>query len=174
MTQNAHQTPQEKAEQLLKLLDLDTLEPQQQQEAYALIRSGADLTVIAARIGEPALIYTIKTGHVDVAQTMIQHGCDVNIRDKNGHTALFATLICGQVETAQALLDAGADVDAKDNNGRAPADYARQFMGSETAKLLIKVSDEKRALKTYIENGAPVPNSLRIRKMLSPTQKRKP
>lgn len=174
MTQNTHETPKQKAQQLLTLLNLNGLEPEQELKVYELISSGADLTVTETPGGDPALVRAAKMAYNDVVKFMVEHGCDVNIRGENGSTALFYVFITGHIDLVQSLLDAGADVDAKDNIGRAPADYARQFMGSETAKLLIKVSDEKRALKTYIESGAPAPNTLRVRKMLPPTQKNKP
>ena len=54
----------------------------------------------------------------DAATLLINHGCDVDIRDNRGWTALMEAAIHGNVSVAEVLLRAGANAQLKEKQGR--------------------------------------------------------
>ena len=60
-----------------------------------------------------------------IAQLLLQHNADVNIRDFSGRTALFRMVLMGCIERFEYLVSHGADVNLADNEGTRPIDLAR-------------------------------------------------
>jgi ankyrin repeat protein len=58
--------------------------------------------------------------NANVAQLLLQHGMDVNTRDKYQATPLHYASSCGNLKITLALLGNGANVNAKNANGRTP------------------------------------------------------
>ena len=59
-------------------------------------------------------------GLVDGAQLFVEHGADVNIRDKEHGTPLHLASYILNLKLIRVLLDHGAKVNAEDNCGRTP------------------------------------------------------
>lgn len=83
-------------------------------------------------------------GSKEVAQLLIAHGVDVNVKDLNGWTPLHLT---ESPEVAQLLIAKGADVNAKDNSGRTPLQTTRS---PEVAQLLITQGAAVNVTKTLL------------------------
>ncbi|KAH8982526.1 ankyrin repeat-containing domain protein [Lactarius akahatsu] len=85
----------------------------------------------------------------NLVQLLLEHGAEVNFRDKNDSTALHYTLLKQCINVARLLLDHGADVNAEDNFGRTPLHLVSEAEG---------YSDEVRfsVAQLLIERGADV------------------
>lgn len=85
-----------------------------------------------------ALVVAAQSGDVSVAMSLLEGGCNPNIRSANGLTALHVAAQAGNVEAARLLLDAGADPNARDAAGRTPLHMAADRGRVEVAKLLLE------------------------------------
>jgi len=63
-------------------------------------------------------------GQVDVAEYLLDQGCDRDLASNSGRTALHFAAHNGHIAVAQVLFRYGAKLDARDNQGRTPADIA--------------------------------------------------
>ncbi len=52
-------------------------------------------------------------GEVVIAETLVNHGARLEVRDRGGHTPLFVALRAGKTEVAQLLVRRGAERDAE-------------------------------------------------------------
>ena len=65
-------------------------------------------------------------GHVDVAEYLLDQGCERDQTDNDGRTALHYAAQEGHLDVAQVLFRYGVVLDARDIDGRTPADVATQ------------------------------------------------
>jgi ankyrin repeat protein len=76
-----------------------------------------------------ALWYASQECRYEMAKTLIEHGEDIEVKDKIGHTPLFTAVYWSKKATGgrliKLLVDAGADVNAENNHGNSPLDLAR-------------------------------------------------
>lgn len=68
----------------------------------------------------------IHCGILEVMEILVDHGFDVNFRNKNGNTALHTAWSCYYVEVVKFLLDRGADIESESEKGMTPLLVARQ------------------------------------------------
>ena len=66
---------------------------------------------------ESALIAAASNGDHDAVNSLLEHGADSNIPDKNGWTALMWAAENGHAASVEALLEHGADPDSDDYIG---------------------------------------------------------
>ena len=60
--------------------------------------------------GANVLMFAVSCGNVEIVQSLIKHGVDVNAaRPKMGTTALMFAANSGQLQIAKMLLEAGAE-----------------------------------------------------------------
>jgi ankyrin repeat protein len=52
-------------------------------------------------------------GNIEVAKLLIEHGANVNVRDKNGLTLLLLAWIYNHPEITELLIDNGAEIDTQ-------------------------------------------------------------
>lgn len=86
---------------------------------------GVDPTKVQAE--RPDRTFLFDAGNPEIAELLIQHGVDVNAKDKDGITALSWICMFGRepAETARVLLKHGADPNARDKIGITPLMRAR-------------------------------------------------
>ena len=84
--------------------------------------------------GESPLMLAAVKGHVDLAETMIKKGADVN---KTGWTPLHYAASTGQVKVISLLLENHAYIDAASPNGSTPLMMASMYGTGDAVKLLL-------------------------------------
>jgi len=92
-----------------------------------LLRSGAQINLVAGDRGSTALLDSAIERNKDMLKTLIEAGADVNIQSKDGQTALVVVVGEGDEEIAEMLVKAGADPDIKDALGVSARKYATIF-----------------------------------------------
>jgi len=98
---------------------------------------------------EPALYAAIRGGHRDIVELLIQHGADVNAKNKTWrrvYTPLQRAAITGRTEAVKLLLEAGANISVKDDRGQTllhlildmrNSDYNQYRLSKDTLELLL-------------------------------------
>jgi ankyrin repeat protein len=86
---------------------------------------GVDLN--KAQCDDPDRTFLYEAGNAEIAELLIDHGVDVNHKDKQGQTALYWICMFGQnpAEVARVLLKHGADPNAADKRGLTPLMVAK-------------------------------------------------
>ncbi len=84
------------------------------------IAKGADVNDM--RFEMPPLAWAAMMGHTAAAELLLQHGADINGRNRDGNTALHLAVFLGHAETAELLIKNGADINTKNGDGAAPID----------------------------------------------------
>jgi len=92
-----------------------------------LLRSGAQVNLIAEDRGSNALFDSALGRNKDVVKTLIEAGADMNIQSKDGQTALVVVVGAGDEDIVEILVKAGADPDIKDALGVSARKYATIF-----------------------------------------------
>ena len=91
--------------------------------------------------GDPALIEALKGDYIDIIQTLINNGADLNLRDsyfnKSAlHWAIGSLWQKTNEKIAKMLIAAGADVNIQDNEGNTPLSLAVQKNLDDLVELL--------------------------------------
>jgi hypothetical protein len=100
-----------------------------------LLRSGAQVDIIAEDRGSTALIDSAMGRHKDVIKTLIEAGADVNTKTKDGQTALIIVVGAGDEKIVEMLVKAGADPDIEDMLGVSARMYANIFKNDNIKAL---------------------------------------
>ncbi|KAJ0033806.1 hypothetical protein NQD34_000913 [Periophthalmus magnuspinnatus] len=89
-----------------------------------LLETGAHVNGLN-RFGRTAL-QVMMMGSLSVAQTLLKHGADPNVRDRStGATPLHDAVRTGFVDTARLLIEFQADPNLRDNKNLRPIDIAK-------------------------------------------------
>jgi len=72
----------------------------------------------------------------EVAEQLLRHGADPNIRDKFGMTALHVAAMRGNKQLVRRLIETGASTDALDGLVKTPADVAEDNEHKDVANYL--------------------------------------
>jgi hypothetical protein len=86
--------------------------------------------------GYTPLHLTAIDGMKDMAEFLLAHGADVNVRTNLGETPLHYAARYGHMDLVELLLSYKAEINAKNRNGRTPLDEGRNHMN--IAELLRK------------------------------------
>jgi ankyrin repeat protein len=78
------------------------------------------------RSKQTALMFAVNRGNLEIVQSMIDHGVDLNAQRHDGYTAMHFAAREGYADIAKALVAAGADTSIKDRRGRTPVDVAKR------------------------------------------------
>ncbi len=78
-------------------------------------------------------------GLVDVVESLILHGADVDARDRDRRTPLHLAADCGQVRVAEVLIAHGADVDAREAWGGTPLHQAAPHHPSVATLAMVEL-----------------------------------
>ena len=84
------------------------------------IAEGADVNEM--RFEMPPLTWAAMMGQTEAAELLLQHGANINGRNRDGNTALHLAVFLGRAEMAELLIKNGADVNAKNDDGAIPVD----------------------------------------------------
>ncbi len=84
------------------------------------IAEGADVN--ETRFEMPPLAWAAMMDQTAAAELLLQHGADINGRNRDGNTPLHLAAFLGRAETAELLINNGADVKAKNGDGATPID----------------------------------------------------
>ena len=84
------------------------------------IADGADINALHFEM--PPLTWAAMMGQTQAVELLLQHGADVNGRNRDDNTALHLAVFLGHAETAELLLKSGADVNVKNNDGATSVD----------------------------------------------------
>ena len=84
------------------------------------IAEGIDINALHFEM--PPLTWAAVMGQTAAAELLLQHGADVNGRNRDNNTALHLAMFLGRAETAELLLKTGADVNARNDDGATPID----------------------------------------------------
>ncbi|MCH2245520.1 MAG: ankyrin repeat domain-containing protein [Crocosphaera sp.] len=86
------------------------------------------------------LLYTliaVLAENKEMLELLINHGADVNAKDKSGITPLHHGVSIANKEIVQLLINHGADVNAKDDYVRTPLNFGVSIANKEIVQLLI-------------------------------------
>lgn len=75
--------------------------------------------------GATMLTVAVFLGHDEVVELLIDHGADVNMRNRDQATALHSAVFMGRARSAMMLIEAGADADAPDGMMQTPKDLLK-------------------------------------------------
>jgi hypothetical protein len=100
-----------------------------------LLRSGAQVNLIADDRGSTALFEGTMGRDKEMVKTLIEAGADANIRSKDGQSALVVAVGAGDEEIVELLVKAGADPDIEDSIGVSARKYAALFKKSTMTAL---------------------------------------
>ncbi|CAL1535427.1 unnamed protein product [Lymnaea stagnalis] len=73
-----------------------------------LLKNGANVNDESC---EASLMYAVRNGHTDVAETLIDGGADIDYKCPKGFSVLETSLMCGQQDIAKLLIERGAKLD---------------------------------------------------------------
>jgi ankyrin repeat protein len=76
-------------------------------------------------------------GHIAIAQFLLEHDADVNVRDKSNSTLLHEASESGNLDVMELLLSHGADVNVLDYRGDSPLHKASRYQKLDAIKLLV-------------------------------------
>jgi hypothetical protein len=88
-------------------------------------------------------------GHTYVARLLLEHGADLNARDKYGFTPLFYAAGGGHIDIVSILLEHGADVNARDKTGNTPLHHVALLGKAVVTKLLLELGADVNARDEY-------------------------
>ncbi|EAY04656.1 ankyrin repeat protein, putative [Trichomonas vaginalis G3] len=91
------------------------------------------------------LLESCEKGNLALAKSLIEHGCDKEVKNKNNQTPLHLSSFNGHLEVVQYLISNGADKEAKDNWGMTPLIKASEEGHLEVVQYLISNGADKEA-----------------------------
>jgi hypothetical protein len=101
--------------------------------------------LVSSEITDPSKLALIKE--------LIRHGCDINVKNKNGICPLILAIKKGYADVATALIESGADENVVDSKGNAALDlartYAEQNKGFDVVvkKIVAKIEESSKSSK---------------------------
>jgi len=119
-----------------KVLGLLVVDEKKEMATYYAERSDAEDTGVCRGYPSSTLIEASRLGYLEVVQSLIGRGADVNKSNNDGRTPLYWASCCGHLEVVRALLAAGADVNRRDNRGNTPLSGALAMSHTQVADLL--------------------------------------
>ena len=86
--------------------------------------------------GRTALHYACRRGNHDVVRLLLDHGCDLSLKEPDGRSPLHFAAAYGSREMVLELLGRGAEVEDRDNYGCTALDLAEQCKNFATYRTL--------------------------------------
>lgn len=110
------------------------------------LTDGADPNTKDPQSGNTLLTTAALMGHTEIVTLLLEHGADVNSRNRDEGTALHIAAFFGRTETVKLLLEKGADTTLRNNMGGTAIAGAKLdwgFAKSIIAMLQIEVDEAK-------------------------------
>ncbi len=82
------------------------------------------------------LIFSCRSGNIDLIKERIEAGADINYQNRNGETPILAAIKKESISAVSYLIEQGANSNCKDNYENTPLEYAVEFNSKEIAELL--------------------------------------
>ncbi|QJW46867.1 ankyrin repeat domain-containing protein [bacterium BFN5] len=95
--------------------------------------------------GFTPLMAAASFGRLEMINYLIEHGADVNAKDKDGQTALMKAVAYNYPQAAKLLLQAGADSSVRDIRGNTAISLASEKKDPEVLKLLPQAAGQPAA-----------------------------
>ncbi|OQE20939.1 hypothetical protein PENFLA_c015G02129 [Penicillium flavigenum] len=134
--------------------------PENHTIAELLIRAGSDIEL--RKDDWPPLFFAVHAGATRTVQCLLQAGCNIHARCRNGKTALHLAAAQGNLDIIQCLLQAGLDPCAKTECGKNPLHFASKagrpsgFQGVNGSALDQNVVARVKVVLCLIQAGADV------------------
>jgi hypothetical protein len=119
------------------LLMLRLLEKREELQA-AFFEDLADVLAQAYDEDSPPLLTAVEREDDDYVMCLLDNGCPVNTKDKDGNTALLVAACLGRLGTVECLIDRGADVKATNAVGATALHQSCQRNLAQLAALLLE------------------------------------
>ena len=104
-----------------------------------ILESGADVGIPEESNGFTPLHLACNVGRSNLAEMLLDHGAEINAKDKNGMTPLHWAVAEEQMGCVQILLDRGADANMRHpESGLSPYEMAMKFNNPLIANLIEK------------------------------------
>jgi hypothetical protein len=87
---------------------------------------------------QEALKLAVANGHIPMVRLLIEHGTDVNSRDRDGRTVLLCAVEADDAEMVELLLESHADSNNVDELGRSALHIAASVGHVRVAKILLR------------------------------------
>ncbi|CAI7646975.1 unnamed protein product [Penicillium glandicola] len=131
-----------------------------EQTVEIFLRNYPELSKTANRHKDLYFIAAARNGKVEMVRIFLNHGTDVDMKDKHGRRALHEA-ITGEnmshhtrgADVIQLLLAHGATADAKDNNGYTPEFYSN----NPKTRMILRAQSKGNSLPTAPAASAPPP-----------------
>lgn len=139
-----------------------------------LVNKGANVNLVYTckdgSITDPPLWKAVESGSLDIVRLLVEHGADINYKDKAGATILIHASMFGSKSVLEYLLQKGADVNARDSEGKTALITAAGSGYTDNVKILLKYHADKN-IKDNSGNTAATTkkskNDSQIRKILT-------
>ncbi|XP_077922745.1 ankycorbin isoform X4 [Halichoerus grypus] len=121
--------------------------------SFSLNAQPKALTVLGKQLyimqdGNIPLLLAVQNGHSEVCRFLLDHGADVNSRDKNGRTALMLACEISSSNIVEALIKKGADLNLVDSLGHNALHYSKLSENAGIQSLLLSKISQDSDLKT--------------------------
>lgn len=100
-----------------------------------LLNAGADVNRLSQDRGYSPLMDAVQKGDVAIAQILLDHGADGNLKSKDGQTALIIAAGRGDLSISELLVSHGSDPSIKDSLGMSAISYASLFKNEKLLSL---------------------------------------
>ncbi len=108
------------------------------------IADGTDVNALHFEM--PPLTWAAMMGQIAAGELLLEHGADINGRNRDDNTALHLAVFLGRAEIVELLLKNGADVNARNDDGATPIDILRvpwEMTGLLTKPMGIALEQEQ-------------------------------
>lgn len=102
------------------------------------VKQGEDINNKKNTLDKNALMLATQFGHTHIVKFLLDHGADIDTRDKEGHSPLTRALDNHRDDIAKLLIKKGAKLDIMIHAGRTALIYAVEKNNIEMARLLIE------------------------------------
>ena len=104
---------------------------------FLVVECSQDVNATDSDYNQTPLHVSLRSGHVEFARVLVDHGANMNARDSHKSTPLHLASEGGHVEFARELIELGADINARDDQRSTPLHLASKGGYVEFAWMLV-------------------------------------